>query len=160
MTARRFPRRRGRPRTIKPAHDNGTPELQRKRKQQATAEAIDACLSAGLINEAQHQAALLFRRLYRARFGNPHIRALDLTRPSHYSLAHTQEETGWQQAQHQGYRRIAQQLETNGTLVAVLRVAVFDDASITQQHRPSAQHTLARLRLGLDTVHNCAKKAK
>lgn len=159
MTARRFSRRRGRPRTIKSAQDNGTPELQQKRKQHATAEAIDACLSTGLINEAQHCAALRFRQLYRARFGNPHIRALDLTRPSHYSLAQTQEETDWQQAQQQAYLHIAQQLETNGTLVAVLRVAIFDDISITQQQRPSAQQTRTRLRQGLDTIRSTAKKA-
>lgn len=157
MPARRFTNRRGRPRSEKPALDKGTPELQHKRKQHLTAETLDSCLSAGLISCSQHQAGLRFRRMYSLRFGTPHIRALDLSRPSHSRNHATEESTSWREQNEAAYRSIAQQLESTGSLVAVLRVAVFNDRSILRPQLPTTQETLTRLRCGLDTINAYSK---
>lgn len=153
MPARRFTNRRGRPRSERPALDKGTPELQNKRKQNITVETIDTCLSKGLISESQHLAALRFRRLYSLRFGAPHIRALDLGRASYsrsYSMA---ESTIWRERHEAAYRQLAQHLETAGSLVAVLRVAVFNDSSVLRPQLPTTQETLTRLKRGLDLIN-------
>jgi hypothetical protein len=71
----RFSSKRGRPKLNKDPIDYGTPELQRKRKQNLTIEALDLCLKKNLINEIEHQAGMKLRWLYSLKFGSPNIRA-------------------------------------------------------------------------------------
>lgn len=76
---RPLPRRRGRPRALRPTRDQGTPELIRKRTVGETVEALDLYLARGQISEGQHRAGLRLRWLFTLRYGAPSLRALDLS---------------------------------------------------------------------------------
>lgn len=71
-------KRRGRPKKLVPLRDNGTEELQQKRKQHATTELLDWLLQQEWITEDEHQYGVYLRTLYVIRFGVPHAQSLDL----------------------------------------------------------------------------------
>jgi hypothetical protein len=124
-SSRGFRTRRGRPPASRPIVDTGTPELAAKRALGHTSEVIDRLLQQAAITEQQHRCALDFRRLYRLRFGCPDVQAVDLTRSHHYSTA--TDDSQWRQERNQQYRMLADVLHSKGLLMALLRVAVFDD---------------------------------
>lgn len=151
MSRKSFSTRRGRPRTRRTAPDEGTPELREKRAAGLTSEAIDLCLRRGLITESEHRCALHFRWLYTLRFGNPGVQALDL-RKTHHGAHPPPEDSPWRDARNREYRQAARLLEAEQALMAVLRVAVFDDVSPALARTSAAQETLGRLRHGLTAL--------
>lgn len=72
-------RGRGRPKTPREEKDFGTPELQAKRHEAETMEALDLCLEKALITPEQHWCGIHLRWLYTLRYGAPGLRALDPT---------------------------------------------------------------------------------
>lgn len=77
--------RRGRPRSDRPRHDYGTPELVLKRlslsPQDATQSTtpLDVAHARGLISDEAHSAAVYFNALRKIVFGKAHPPAIDLT---------------------------------------------------------------------------------
>lgn len=150
MARTRFSTRRGRPRaTARITPDKGTPELVRKREQSLTSETIDLCYQRGLISEQEHHAALHFRWLYTLRFGVPTVQALDIDKSHRGGAMPESEPACWRTARNQEYRQLAQLLEARHLLVAVLRVAVFDDPAPLRQDTPAGKDCLQRLQKGL-----------
>lgn len=146
----RFSTRRGRPRTRNCAPDKGTPELRKKRAETLTSEAIDLCYRRGLITERAHRHALHFRWLYTIRFGAPAVQALDISQSQH-GRHQTTEDSPWRIARQQEYRQAAMALEARNALVAVLRVAVFDDPTPLKASC-AAEDCLRRLQTGLSIL--------
>ncbi|MCE2926442.1 MAG: hypothetical protein LW823_02180 [Rickettsiales bacterium] len=75
---RRFSTKRGRPKTVRPTIDRGTPELIKKRMHHETIEAIDLCLDRMIISPAEHWCGIHLRWLHTLRFGAPSIQAINL----------------------------------------------------------------------------------
>ena len=77
--------RRGRPRSDRPRHDYGTPELIAKRVGMSPTDAtmstcpLDVMLSRGTISPEAHTAAAYFVALRKLVFGKAHPAAIDLT---------------------------------------------------------------------------------
>lgn len=87
-----FSTRRGRPTFTRSSFDQGTPELQTRRKEHKTSEALDICLAWGLILADEHAAALHWRWLYTLKYGVP---APSQTRWGMASGGNTQREDAW-----------------------------------------------------------------
>ena len=118
-----------------PATDRGTPELAAKRSHDQTAEVIDVLYKNGAITENEHWCALHFRWLYTLRFGSPTIHAVDFDGQRHYTPPGHEEDPDWKAERNAEYRIIADVLHQRGLLVAMLRIAVFNDTSILQTRK-------------------------
>lgn len=160
MVKRRFSSRRGRPALQRPQQDSGTPELQAKRAAGITSEGIDLALQHALINQGEHWTALHFRWLYSLRFGSPRIQALDIACPGRGIAPPARKDDVWHLARNQEYREAAQLLEAHGLLVAVLRVAVFDDTTPLLSKSHAAQKTLQQLQEGVALLHRHWRSAE
>lgn len=152
MVKARFSTRRGRPRMCKTGPDTGTPEFRAKYDAGLTQQAIDMCYARGYITESELHCAMHFRWLYSLRFGCPSLQALDIAKTRHGPLREEEAESTWRAARQREYREAAQMLEAEGTLVAILRIAVFDDTHSVMSAARSAQECRLRLRQGLASL--------
>lgn len=148
--------RRGRPRLPRPSADRGTPELIAKRAVGLTSEALDLCLSRGLLLQEEHDAGMRLRWLYTLRFGAPGAR-----------IASAQMLTSEQRLDDPNWRAAREKEYTDALLAMgpmrgakVLAVCIFGErpaylSASTYSHnlsRASAEHNareLAMLREGL-----------
>ena len=125
-----FSNKRGRPKKAKPVAggkeeiDLGTAELQKKRRRNLTLEPIDICRSKGLIDEAEHSAALHFRWLYTLRFGAAGISALDLTSLNGREIRDFDE--GRQAEREREYAAAVEKLRGVGALKVVMNTVIFN----------------------------------
>lgn len=119
-----FPRRRGRPRTARPRHDTGTPELVMKRLKQETAEALDLCLERSIITLEQHWCGVHLRWLYTLRYGAPGTRAVD---PTHLGGKETRADNQeWRVAREKEYQEAVQELSACGVNTAVMDLCIHN----------------------------------
>ncbi|MGB1540004.1 MAG: hypothetical protein ACPG80_03505, partial [Rickettsiales bacterium] len=144
---RGFNTRKGRPKSQLHGKDLGTPELIRKRMENATAEMIDSLLEKQLISPAQHKSALRFRWLYTLRYGTATISAMDMeTDKGRMTMPY---DPKWRQEREQEYKEACNLLNKQHCLSAVLQVAVLGEAQTQGSLSHSSQATLTGFALQL-----------
>jgi hypothetical protein len=149
--------RRGRPKSCRPAHDHGTPELREKRRLALTSEPIDLCLERMLITRSQHWSGMHFRWLYTIRYGVPVPKAVDLTQEGiSGTLLHQDIE---RQAEcEEEYGQALEALRQHRCLDAVMALCVFGriPASLYRSFmtsiNPAHRHEIFQIREGLDVL--------
>ena len=153
-----FPRKRGRPKTIRPKTDIGTPELILKRLHGHTAEALDLCLERAIISERQHWCGVHLRWLYTLRHGVPSVRAID---PTHLGGAEPKpEDPQWRTAREKEYNDAIRALSQSGHALMLLNICVYNERpAFLDMPKPTLQKninrmadTIAKLRDGLDVL--------
>ena len=154
MIRKGFRNKRGRPKTMLPQKDVGTPELVEKRAAGITMEAIDLYLAKNWLSAKQHRAALHLRWLYTLRFGCPTLQACRLVE-DYTSANSSRNEDGWDDDRANDYRQAISHLEELGCLDSVIRVAIFNDIPPIQpssQGKASLATPCPRLLKGLDAL--------
>lgn len=161
-----FPRKRGRPKTIKPAVDTGTPELVFKKLMGATAEALDLCLERGIITEEQHWCGIHLRWLYTLRHGAPGVRAVD---PTHLGgIENKLEDAAWKAAREQEYHQAMKKLHQSQRAQIIINMCIFNERPIflslhmpvTQEKADTVTKMIDELRHGLDILVNEWRRIK
>lgn len=153
-----FKRKRGRPALPRPKIDLGTAELQQKRNQGLTDEPVDICLSRGLINEGEHQAARRLVWLYRLRNGKPWVSA-HMVDDTEQSGPYCEDNEAWQTEKEQDLHQALSLLDSTHTRELVLNVCVFQHYPAFLRHAAQSQSSLQvrerdynMLRYGLGTL--------
>lgn len=150
--------RRGRPKSVRPAIDLGTPELVLKRKLGQTSESLDLCLERGLITPQQHWCGVHLRWLYTLRHGAPGLRALN---PVHLGGAMPRsDDPYWRAEREQEYRDAVQALSTGGNIALVVNLCVYNErprfletrTRLPQKQQLANAELLQRTRQGLDVL--------
>ncbi len=121
----RFTSKRGRPKTVRPDTDMGTPELQKKRAHGLTLEAIDMCLNKNLITQAQHWCGLHLRWLYTLRYGAPGVSST-LTRLYDMPSARP-DDPSWRSAREAEFAEAVTLLRTYAYYEPVAQLAIFNE---------------------------------
>lgn len=157
-----FPRRRGRPRKALPQRDSGTEELQAKRAQKITTEALDLCLEKSLITPQQHWCGIHLRWLHTLRYGAPSVRALD---PTHLGGRETaQTDTQWRANRENEYHEAVLLLRKHRLAEIVGSVCIYDQRPdfLTTQKTPthSQRKMLAQLVEGLSLLDRVWSRPK
>jgi hypothetical protein len=102
----------------------GTEELRLKRANNLTTEALDLLLANSSITSEEHSAGIYFRRLYKQRFGSPHVKAynfdIKLGKIRRHIFAKVQEK------KEREYKNATSILEKCSLLDDVLDICVFD----------------------------------
>ena len=117
-------RKRGRPKSIRPDIDCGTPELQAKRQLHLTSEPLDMCLKQGYINDVQHWCGIHLRWLYTLRYGAPGLRPLAMNAlecPGGLS-----DDSSWRAAREQEYHDALIVLTRHQAARPMLNLCVFN----------------------------------
>lgn len=123
-----FPRKRGRPKTIRTPKDHGTEELQAKRKANVTAEPLDLCLERGIISQEQHWCGIHLRWLYTLRYGAPGVRALD---PTHMGGAENKmDDPVWREAREQEYHEAMKLLTDKGYAKLLASLCIYNERPV------------------------------
>ncbi|MFW0777008.1 MAG: hypothetical protein ACN2B6_04740 [Rickettsiales bacterium] len=157
-TILRFPRKRGRPKTIKPEIDMGTPELIRKRAIGETAEALDLCLEREIISREQHWSGMHLRWLYTLRYGAPGARAID---PTH--LGGTENklyDLEWRKEREQEYMEAIKILHEHNHAALLLSLCVYNERPpflkmqkrVTKANATKIENVINDLRTGFDSL--------
>lgn len=120
-----FSSKRGRPKTVKPLHDCGTPELAFKRALGLTQEPLDGCLQRGLIHPHHHRAGLHLRWLYTLRYGAPSIRVIPLNDEGHSPSR--SDNPAWRSDREAEYKEAIALLRQLRAYEPVMRLCVFQD---------------------------------
>jgi hypothetical protein len=124
MSIVRFPRRRGRPKTVRVENDSGTPELVMKRLLNETVEALDLCLERGIISREQHWCGIHLRWLYTLRYGAPGTRAID---PTHLGGIETvSDDPEWRSAREQEYHDAMKKLTDGGHALLLINICIHE----------------------------------
>ncbi len=120
-----LPRKRGRPRTVRPMRDSGTAELIMKRLNSETTEALDLCLERGIIDQSQHWCGVHLRWLYTLRFGAPGVRAVD---PAHLGGMETKpHDEKWASSREEEYQSALAHLSRSGHAALVMNICIFNE---------------------------------
>ena len=148
------PRRAGRPKMIREEKDSGTPELQFKRAHDETEEALDLCLTKGLITQEQHWCGIHLRWLYTLRYGAPGVRAVD---PAHVAgLELESDDPKWRELREAEYHEAAGKLHKKGHLASLNDICIHNERPLClKAGRKNPQKTLdslEKLRDGLDIL--------
>ena len=156
----RRPRGRGRPKTERPQHDYGTPELIMKRLLGETTETLDLCLERGIITHRQHRSGVHFRWLYTLRHGAPSVRATDPTDLGGIDIKN--DDPAWRAAREQEYHLANRQL---GKYRVLLTNICIHNERPTFLQKPSSvsagdknMKQLDELRTALDILVNLWRK--
>ncbi len=159
MRLSRFTRRRGRPKVEIQENDHGTPELQRKRAAEETAETLDLCLGKGLISLQQHWCGIHFRWLYTLRYGAPSVRALDLLHVDGIDIPN--DDPSWRESREAEYHEAALALANWGYLRLLTNICVHNQRpDFLKSRNVSDYKTLAELRDGLDILVTHWRRSK
>jgi len=118
-----FPRKRGRPKILRPKLDYGTPELRLRRMRGDTAETLDLCLERGLITEQQHWCGIHLRWLYTLRHGAPGVRAIDPTHLGGIEIKNDDPE--WRKLREQEYHEAITKLGKHMKLL--MNICVYNE---------------------------------
>jgi hypothetical protein len=154
----RFPRKRGRPKSIPRGTDYGTPELSLKRLRGETAETLDLCLERALITREQHWCGIHLRWLYTLRHGAPSVRAID---PTHLGgIEPKPEDPEWRGAREKEYHEAIKKLADKGNVPLLMNLCVYNERPKflnLRQPAPGKRLTetetmLRDLRAGLDIL--------
>jgi hypothetical protein len=121
----RFPRRRGRPRTLRVEKDKGTPELIRKKQVGETSEILDLCLERRLITPEQHWCGIHLRWLYTLRYGIPTIRAIDPTHLGGIDIKSNDQQ--WRIQREKEYSDAIMQLNKSGYTSLVMSICIYNE---------------------------------
>jgi hypothetical protein len=157
-----FTRKRGRPRTLRPMKDSGTPELVMKRLKQETSEALDLCLERGVITNEQHWYGIHLRWLYTLRYGAPGVRAID---PAHFGGRETKsDDPEWRAAREAEYTEAMIKLSDQGLAMPLLELCVYNERPpflkwyktmrITERQAKENLRAVEKVRDGLDLLAN------
>lgn len=153
-----FRHKRGRPKSERPSHDLGTPELIMRRAMGDTAEAIDLCLERGIITPEQHWCGIHLRWLYTLRYGAPGIRAID---PTHLGGAEIKtDDPEWRNAREKEYNDAIILLGTRGFAPMLLNLCIYNERPkflslrrpVTAKRVDEATAMLAAIRDGFDLL--------
>jgi len=151
-----FPRKRGRPKSTRPAYDSGTPELTMKRLLDETAETLDLCLERGIITAEQHWCGIHLRWLYTLRHGAPGVRAID---PTHLGgIEIKNDDPAWRGAREQEYHEAVGKLKKYAPLL--MNICIYNERPAFLRPKKSATRatlteyakTVSDLRTGLDIL--------
>lgn len=158
-----FTTRRGRPRTLPPETDLGTPELRLKHALKITAEPIDICLEKQLITSAQHWCGLHLRWLYTVRYGAPALSTYYGDRDTR-PIPYAEDDPEWRQRREEEFAIAAQLLRRARRYDYVARIIIYNErpvflssAILNKAKRSPAlseqlQRRLLELRDGLDIL--------
>jgi hypothetical protein len=157
-----FPRKRGRPKTLRPMKDTGTPELVMKRLKQETAEALDLCLERCILTPEQHWYGVHLRWLYTLRYGAPGVRAID---PSHFGGRETKtDDPTWRSAREAEYNEAIIKLSDRGLAMPLLELCVYNErprflrwheaVRMTERQADENLRAIDKIRDGLDLLAN------
>ncbi len=123
-----FSSKRGRPKLEREAIDYGTEQLQKKREQNMTTEALDLCLKRSLIDIDEHEAGLRLRWLYTLRYGSPGIRAYH---PDNFGVSCFRvDDEEWLQARKIEYENAVNELNRVGAKRIVMHICVFNKRAL------------------------------
>jgi hypothetical protein len=136
---------RGRPKLERPEIDLGTPELQRKRMKNLTAETLDQLLEHDVITQDQHWCAIHFRWLYTLRYGSPSPHITDFIDSRRSNPMDNPE---WRCAREAEYHEAASLLHRAGVLDEMLEVLLYAPTMPLKQSVPM----VPKLREGLDIL--------
>jgi len=128
-----FTTRRGRPRTIRPEVDTGTPELRAKRRHQLTLEPVDVCLERRIITPEQHRCALHLRWLYTLRYGAPGISCRDLNRGIGRDIR--LDDPTWRESRELEYHEATLRLHRRKRYEMVMNIAIYNQTPIFLIHQ-------------------------
>lgn len=153
----RFPRRRGRPKTMRPRTDTGTPELVMKRLLAETTEVLDLCLERQIITREQHWCGIHLRWLHTLRYGAPGVRAID---PTHLGgIEYKIDDPEWRSAREQEYHEAMLKLKDAGYATLLRDICIYNERpSFLNRNKLTAKshkiHLLIvnNLRNGLDLL--------
>lgn len=120
-----FSRRRGRPKSQRPAVDTGTPETVMKRLLGVTSEALDLCLERKVINQKQHWCGMHLRWLYTLRHGVPGVRAINPSHIDGYEVKY--EDPVWRAAREKEYVTAINMLSKTGYAALMLNLCVYNE---------------------------------
>ncbi len=141
-----FSTKKGRPKTLPAAPDEGTAELRAKRRLHLTGEPLDALLTAERITSAQHRAGMHFRWLYTLCFGSP----LPVSHEAAYS-AHAgpirQDCLAWREQREAEYRAAAFMLQSRALLRCVQNCCLYHEMPADTAQALRLQHGLEQLRV-------------
>lgn len=136
---------RGRPKLHRPHHDQGTPELQAKRRLALTAETVDQLLDHDIITQDQHWCAVHFRWLYTLRYGapTPYITAL-----IEEARNVAEDDPEWRAAREAEYHEAATLLHRSRVLGEVMDILLYNPTVTLRQ----CVSIVPSLREGLDIL--------
>jgi hypothetical protein len=151
--------KRGRPKTKLYEKDFGTPELQAKRNNQQTSEALDLCLEKRLISSEQHSAGIRLRWLYTLIFGPPVISGYD---PSDLGgkFQSKYNDDNWLKSKKVEYIEAIEGLKSSLTINIVMNTCIFNQYPkflINNSIQIDAYKDLSKLQLGLDIIDSVFK---
>ncbi len=150
----RFPRTRGRPKTIRPEKDSGTPELQQKRAEGVTAETLDLCFEKGLITQEQHWCGIHLRWLYTLRYGAPGVRAIDHNHV--IGLEMNNDDPLWREAREAEYHEAMKRISERGVSTLLTNICIHNERPDflfpRRRKKLSWGEDLEQLREGLDIL--------
>lgn len=156
----RFIRKRGRPRKqiSLSQQDHGTPELQQKRKQGATLEALDYCLKYHIIDEDHYLQGRRLAWLYRLRYGKTHVTAISLDDSD--KAAFVERDERWTKAREVELKEALLVLTEAGMLAPVINLCVYNGLPpLLKQHphKTDALREVERLQKGLSLLVSAHK---
>jgi hypothetical protein len=146
-----FPNKRGRPRSIHPKTDLGTPELVMKRALGETSETLDLCYEKGLITKEQHWCGVHLRWLYTLRYGAPGVRAVD---PTHLGgMDIKSDDPLWRSSRENEYNEALKLLSHSGHTLMLLNICVFNERPKFLQHGKKTAAKAKKMQTILDNLH-------
>lgn len=147
MSFTRFSRKRGRPRSSRSsAIDRGTPEFRRKQAAGLTADTLDILHRSRRLEDNELHEALLFRRLYTIRFGNPHVEAMDLLH-----VSSTRSSPCDRSGEEGCYRAISEELYSRNLLSPLINTVIFGECG-------KGEEWLGRLKDALDVFSKARRR--